>query len=135
MSCRYVLLMVGTMGMAVAQTGSKAVTVNLDTAKWTQDKDSSSVMLHSDASTGGMEMLVRFPGGHVIPPHYHDSNERIIVLEGQLTLKQDEGDTVLNTGGYAYLPAKQVQKLSCSSTTRCTFYLGWDGKPQSHAAK
>jgi quercetin dioxygenase-like cupin family protein len=92
-------------------------------------------MLHSDAATGGMEMLVRFSGGHVIPPHYHDSNERIIVLEGQLTLKQDEGDTVLNTGGYAYLPAKQVQKLSCSSTTRCTFYLGWDGKPQSHAAK
>ena len=127
--------MVGTIGMAVAQTGSKAVTVNLDTAKWTQDKDSSSVMLHSDAATGGMEMLVRFSGGHVIPPHYHDSNERIIVLEGQLTLKQDEGDTVLNTGGYAYLPAKQVQKLSCSSTTRCTFYLGWDGKPQSHAAK
>ena len=127
--------MLGTIGMAFAQTGSKAVTVNLDTAKWTQDKDSSSVMLHSDAATSGMEMLVRFPGGHVIPPHYHDSNERIIVLEGQLTLKQDEGDTVLNTGGYAYLPARQVQKLSCSSTTRCTFYLGWDGKPQSHAAK
>jgi glyoxylate utilization-related uncharacterized protein len=52
-----------------------------------------------------------------------------------MTLKQDQGDTILNTGGYAYLPAKEVQKLYCSSATRCTFYLAWDGKPQSHAAK
>jgi quercetin dioxygenase-like cupin family protein len=79
--------------------------------------------------------LVRFPGGHVIPPHWHESNERVILLEGQMTLKQDQGDTVLNTGGYAYLPAKEVQRLSCSSTTRCTFYLAWDGKQQSYAAK
>lgn len=71
----------------------------------------------------------------MIPPHWHDSNERIIVLEGQMTLKQDQGDTVLNTGGYAYLPATEIQKLYCSSATRCTFYLAWDGKPQSHAAK
>ena len=135
MNFRYVLLVLGTIGMAVAQTGSKAVTSNLDTANWSHDKDSDWVLLHSDPATKAIEMLVRFPGGHVIPPHYHDSNERVIVLEGQLTLKQDQGDTVLNAGGYAYLPAKEVQKISCSSTTRCTFYLGWDGSQKSYAAK
>jgi quercetin dioxygenase-like cupin family protein len=118
-----------------AAFGQTAAVTNLDTAKWVRDKESESVLLHTDPATGGMELLVRFPGGHVIPPHWHDSNERIIVLEGQMTLKQDQGDTILNTGGYAYLPAKEVQKLSCSSATRCTFYLAWDGKPQSHAAK
>jgi quercetin dioxygenase-like cupin family protein len=118
-----------------AAFGQSAAVTNLDTAKWVRDKESESVLLHTDPATGGMELLVRFPGGHVIPPHWHDSNERIIVLEGQMTLKQDQGDTILNTGGYAYLPAKEVQKLSCSSATRCTFYLAWDGKPQSHAAK
>ena len=127
-----ILWMLAAMTAAFGQT--PAVT-NLDTAKWVKDKESESVLLHTDAATGGMEMLVRFPGGHVIPPHWHDSNERIIVLEGQMTLKQDQGDTILNTGGYAYLPAKEVQKLSCSSATRCTFYLAWDGKPQSHPAK
>jgi quercetin dioxygenase-like cupin family protein len=71
----------------------------------------------------------------VIPPHWHDSNERVIVLEGQLTFRRDSGDTLLDEGGFAFLPAHEVQRLSCSSKTRCTFYLAWDGKPQSHAAK
>jgi quercetin dioxygenase-like cupin family protein len=129
------LLILGSLAMVFGQSASKAVAVNLDTAKWSQDKDTESVPLRNDSMTGGTEMLVRFPGGHTIAPHWHESNERVLVLEGQLTLQQDQGATILNTGGYAYLPAHEAQKLSCSSITRCTFYLGWDGKPQSHAAK
>ncbi len=49
-------------------------------------------MLHTDQTTGAMDLLVRFPAGHVIAPHFHDSNERVIVAEGQLTLHQDGGD-------------------------------------------
>jgi quercetin dioxygenase-like cupin family protein len=63
-------------------------------------------MLHADQTTGGMDLLVRFPAGHEIAPHFHDSNERIIIVEGQLTLRQDNGDTLLNAGGYAFLPAR-----------------------------
>ena len=136
------LVILGGAAMAAGQSpspgpaASKAIVTNLDTAKWAQEKgDSSSVMLHEDATTGGMDLLVRFPAGHVIAPHWHDSNERIIVLEGQLTLRQDNGDAVLNLGGFAFLPAHEVQRLSCTSKTRCTFYLAWDGKPASHAAK
>jgi quercetin dioxygenase-like cupin family protein len=116
-----------------------AVITNLDTAKWEHDKNdppgSESVLLRMDPVTHGMELLVRFPAGHVIAPHTHESNERIMVLEGQLTLRQDAGVTALNTGGYAYLPAGEVQRLSCTSKTRCTFYLAWDGSPKSTAAK
>ena len=61
----------------------------------------------------------------------------IYVLEGTLTLGEPGSKQPhnLSAGGYAYLPAKELQKLSCSSATRCTFYLAWDGKPQSHPAK
>ena|SRR5580700_9806241 len=128
----------GSLVIAFGQPAS-AVLTNLDTAKWTHDKadpeGSESAMLREDPKTGGMELLVRFPAGHVIKAHWHDSNERVIVLEGQLTLRQDSGDAALNPGGFAFLPAREVQRLSCSSTTRCTFYLSSDGKPQSHAAK
>jgi hypothetical protein len=55
--------------------------------------------------------------------------------QGQLTLRQDSGATALNTGGFAYLPAGEVQRLACTSTTRCTFYLAWDGNPRSTPAK
>ena len=118
---------------------AQPVLTNLDSAKWSHDKGdppgSESVMLHQDPATGGMELLVRFSAGHVIAPHSHQSNERILVLEGQLTLKQDTGATVLKTGAYAFLPAREVQRLSCSSATRCTFYLAWDGNPKSIPAK
>jgi quercetin dioxygenase-like cupin family protein len=111
---------------------------NLETANWTHEKgadpDSGYVMLHSDPATG-TDLLVRFPAGHVIAPHFHESNERIVVAEGQLTLRRDDGDTRIDTGGFAFLPAHEVQRLSCTSKAHCSFYLMWDGKPDSHAAK
>lgn len=136
MKLTHLLPILGSLVIAAGQSPSKAIVTNLDTAKWVHEKgDSESVVLREDATTGGMELFVRFPAGHVIPPHWHESNERIIVLEGQLTLRQDTGDTLLDTGGFAFLPAREVQRLSCSSKTRCTFYLFWDGKFQSHPAK
>jgi len=143
MQCGHLLLIIasiaGSLAIASGQPASKAIVTNLDTAKWTHEKGdtpgSESVFLRVEPATGGMDLLVRFPPGHVIPPHWHESNERIIVLEGQLTLRQDSGDIQMNAGGFAFLPAREVQRLSCTSATRCTFYLTWDGKPQSHPAK
>ena len=137
MTLMHLFLILGTLSAACAQ--SQAVLTNLATAKWTHDKGdppgTESVMLRADEATGGMDLLVRFPAGHVFKPHSHQSNERIIVLEGQLTLKRESGDLLLDEGGVAFLPAREVQRLSCSSKTRCTFYLAWDGNPKSYPAK
>lgn len=139
MKFKIALLASGCLAVATAQSPSKAIVVNTDTANWTHEKGaeagSEGVMVHADQATSGMDLLVRFPAGHVIAPHFHDSNERIVVAEGQLTLKRDTGDSTINTGGFAFLPAGEIQRLSCTSTTRCTFYLMWDGKPDSHAVK
>jgi len=139
MTSRLILLIVATLATVAGQSGSKAIVTNLDTAAFHHDKGdppgSESVFLREDLKTGGMELLVRYPAGHVFAAHWHESNERIMVLEGQLTLTQDTGTTQVNTGGYAFLPAQEVQRMSCSSKTRCTFYLSWDGNPKSHAAK
>jgi quercetin dioxygenase-like cupin family protein len=139
MNLKQMLLMVGSVAILAGQSGSSAILSNLASARWAHEKrdppGSESVMLREDPRTGGMELIVRFPAGHVIAPHWHESNERIIVLEGQLTLRQDSGETSLDTGGFAFLPAHEVQRLSCSPKARCTFYLSWDGKPNSHAAK
>src|ERR1035438_80338 len=139
MKITHALLFLGILAIAAGQSGSQRVVVNLDSANWTHEKDapdgSGGVVLHTDRSTGGMDLLVRFPAGHVIAPHFHDSNERVIVVEGQLTLRQDTGDALIDAGGYAFLPARELQRLSCTSKTRCTFYLSWDGKSDSHPAK
>jgi len=117
------------------QAGSPAVIVSKEGAKWMHEaKDppgSESVFLREDSATGGIELLVSFPAGHVFTPHWHDSNERIIVTEGTLSI----GEKSIGAGGYAFLPAKEVQRLSCTSKTKCVFYLAWDGNPKSHPAK
>ncbi len=71
-----------TASLAFAQP----VTANLSDAKWVHDKGdppgAENVFLRQDPQTGGMELLVRYPAGHVFAPHWHSVNERIIVLEG-----------------------------------------------------
>jgi len=122
-------------GISYAQSTGSAVLVNLGKAKWTREaKDppgSESVVLREDAKTGGLELLVSYPPGHVFTPHSHASNERILLIEGRLAV----GDQKLEPGGYAFLPAAEVQRMSCVSPSRCRFYVSWDGNPRSRAEK
>jgi quercetin dioxygenase-like cupin family protein len=115
----------------------QSVVANLADAKWTHDKGDTpgaeNVFLRQDPATGAMELLVRFPAGHVFAPHWHSVNERIVVLEGKLSVKLgDAPQSTLDEGGFAFLPANEVQRLACTSKTRCTFYIYWDGKLDSH---
>jgi quercetin dioxygenase-like cupin family protein len=118
-----------------------AVVVNRESAKWTHEANdppgAESVFLREDAKTGGMELLVSFPGGHVFTPHYHESNERMVLLEGRVSLRIGRGgaEQVLEAGGFAFLPAREVQRIECVSKTKCVFYLAWDGKPKTYAVK
>ena len=69
----------------------------------------------------------------MIAPHWHSVNERVILAEGKLSVRVGTGpEKVLEPGGFAYLPAREVQRLSCVSNTRCTFYIHWDGKLDNH---
>jgi quercetin dioxygenase-like cupin family protein len=128
-----------TVGRSVSQPSApEAVIVNGADAPWAHDAGdppgTENVMLRGDGQAGGLELLVRFPAGHVFAPHWHDSNERILVLEGRLAIRQGEAVKNLDSGGFAFLPARQVQRLSCVSKTRCEFYIAWDGKPGTHKA-
>ena len=120
------------------QEPSAAVVVNRNEAKWTHSpKDptgAESTVLREDPASGGLELLVRYPSGHVFAPHWHESNERIILLEGRISLRQGDTEKFLEAGGFAFLPSREVQRLACVSKTGCTFYIAWDGKPTSHPA-
>jgi anti-sigma factor ChrR (cupin superfamily) len=115
-----------TSALLCGQSGHLAV--NLASAKWVHQKDGAeSVVIREDDSA--TEYLVRYPAGHVFRPHWHSVNERVLLLEGRLSLRQGAAaETFLESGGYAFLPAKEVQHTKCVSTTRCTFYVYWDGK-------
>ena len=115
---------------------SDLVIVDPDTAKWEHESNdppgSESVVLREDRRTGALELLVRYPAGHVFKPHWHTANERIVLLEGRLSIEVGQTRKLLTPGGFAFLPAKQTQHLSCVSDTRCAFYVHWDGKLDFH---
>ena len=101
--------------MAPSNTSAFPVPI---TAKWTAARDGteSVVIREDDRAT---EYLVRVPAGHVFRPHWHSVNERLVLLEGRLSLQQgDAAESFLETGSYAFLPAKEVQHTKCVSTTR-----------------
>jgi len=127
------LLSLAAMGLLWSQAGpNTAIIANLADVKWTRDPGdapgSDGVMLREDPKTGATELLARYPPGHVFKPHWHNVNERIVLLEGRLSLHQGESERFLDAGGFAFLPAREVQRMSCVSKTRCVFYAYWDGK-------
>lgn len=124
-------------GLLSEQSPATAIITNLADAKWTHEKGdapgSESVMLREDAQTGAMELLVRYPAGHVFAPHWHSANERLLLLEGRMSLRQGgRAEAFLDPGGFAFLPAREVQRMACVAKTRCTFYVYWDNKLDYH---
>lgn len=129
-------------GLAIARGGGNAPTgmlvVNSADAVWQHDASdpagSESVTLREDSATGAMELFARYPADHVFPPHWHSANERIVLLEGRMSIQTENGTKWLDSGGFAYLPAKETQRMACVSKTRCSFYVYWDSKLDFHKA-
>jgi quercetin dioxygenase-like cupin family protein len=113
---------------------SQAMIVNSADGKWESDaKEPGSqwIVLRQEKS-GALELLVRYPAGHVFIPHWHNANERMVLLEGALTIGKGAAAKTLQPGGYAFLPAKEPQYLACGAQSRCAFYVYWDSDSKSH---
>jgi quercetin dioxygenase-like cupin family protein len=112
---------------------SERLLANPGTVKWEKAANGSeSATLRENPE--GVELLARYPAGHVFPPHWHSANERVVLIEGRLSMYVDGKAEFLEPGGYAYMPAKQVQRMKCVSETRCSFYVFWDRPLDFHSA-
>jgi quercetin dioxygenase-like cupin family protein len=135
-----VKLAVATMaaGMLLGQSGANPPVIsNQKDAQWTPETGTpgaEAAPLREDPQTGGIELFVHYPAGHDFAPHWHSANERIILLEGTMSIQAGNVHKELQPGGYAFLPAKQVQTMSCGGASRCGFYVYWDGKLDNHKA-
>jgi len=111
------------------------VLANPTEVKWESTASGSeSASLREDPKTGSVELFARYPAGHVFPPHWHSGNERIVLIEGRMAIEDGPAKRFIEPGGYAYLPARQVQKMTCASETRCSFYVFWDAPLDFHPA-
>jgi quercetin dioxygenase-like cupin family protein len=129
------LLFLFPMLFQTAAGDSQATVVNSASAKWDSDaKDPASqwIVLRQEAKSGALELFVRYPAGHVFIPHWHNANERMVLLEGTMTIGKGDAAKTLQAGGYAFLPAKEPQYLACGAQSRCAFYVYWDSDSKSH---
>jgi quercetin dioxygenase-like cupin family protein len=85
-------------------------------------------VLHGDPSKPNADVFLRVPGGYVIPSHSHTSPERMILVEGQLTVRyKGAAAEVLTPGKYAYGPAGLPHEARCTGTKPCTLFIAFEG--------
>lgn len=84
-------------------------------------------VLHGDPARPNADVFLRMPAGYEIPPHWHTSAERMILVTGQLRVKYQGAQTAtLSPGSYAYGPAKLPHRASCTSDQPCTLFIAFE---------
>ena len=86
-------------------------------------------VLHGDPSKPNVDVLFKVSGNSMIPNHWHNSHERMVLLTGKMevTYKGEKKQT-LEVGNYAYGPAKKPHTAKCISKDPCILFIGF-GEP------
>ena len=92
-------------------------------------------VLHGDPAKPDADVFLKVPAGYVLPPHWHTSPERMVLVSGELHVEYDErGAFVLRPGTYAYGPAKAPHRASCSGAEPCVLFIAFESPVDAHAA-
>ncbi|MDH4385732.1 MAG: cupin domain-containing protein [Caulobacter sp.] len=85
-------------------------------------------VLHGNPARPNADIFLRVPGGYTIPPHTHTSPERIVLVEGNLTVRyQGFPAEDLTPGEYAYGPASLPHVATCKGAGPCTLFIAFEG--------
>ncbi len=85
-------------------------------------------VLHGDPAKPNADVFLRVPGGYTIPPHSHTSPERMVLVEGKLTVRyQGASPEDLTPGEYAYGPAGLPHVATCDAAGPCTLFIAFEG--------
>ena len=85
-------------------------------------------VLNGDPSKPNADVFLRVPGGYTIPAHSHTSAERMILVEGRLTVTYKGAPAAsLTPGEYAYGPAALPHGARCAGGKSCTLFIAFEG--------
>jgi quercetin dioxygenase-like cupin family protein len=83
-------------------------------------------VLHGDLAVPNTDVVFQFDGGLDLPNHWHNSAERMILLDGELEVTYaGESKRVMKKGNYAYGPAKKPHTAKCVSKKPCVLFVGF----------
>lgn len=93
-------------------------------------------VLQGDPAKGNFDILFKIPANFEVPKHWHTSPERMVLLSGTLEVTYDGEETkVLETGDYAYGPAKKPHTAKCGDNGPCTLFIAFEEPLDAHEVK
>lgn len=86
-------------------------------------------VLHIDPAQENLDVFFKLPPRASIPPHWHNSAQRMVLVAGELQLTyEDQKTAVLHPGTYAYGPAKRPHKGYCASAVPCVLFVAYEAR-------
>lgn len=83
-------------------------------------------VLQGDPAKENVDIFFKVPGDFTIPYHKHSSQERMILVSGELEVSYDKHKTALiKKGNFAYGPAQLPHKAYCKEGADCILYIGF----------
>ena len=83
-------------------------------------------VLQGDPAKENADIFFRVPGDFHIPYHWHNSQERMVLVSGELEVEYDNHEKVIiKEGDFAYGPAKLPHKAYCREGDPCVLYIGF----------
>lgn len=84
-------------------------------------------VLHGDPAKANADVFFKVPADFTIPPHWHTSPERMVLVSGELQVMYDgQEPTTLTPGTYAYGPAKLPHSAYCLKGTACVLFIAFE---------
>jgi quercetin dioxygenase-like cupin family protein len=90
-------------------------------------------VLHGDPSQQNADVFLKVPANYTIPPHWHTSPERMVLVAGELLVEYfGHTPATLKAGTYAYGPAKAPHQATCKSAEPCVLFIAFEGPVDAH---
>ena len=83
-------------------------------------------VLQGGPAKDNVDIFFKVPGNFSIPYHTHTSQERMVLVSGELEVTYDNHATaIIKKGDFAYGPAKLPHKAYCRKGEDCILYIGF----------
>lgn len=93
-------------------------------------------IIHGDPTKPNADAVFKFQPGTDIPEHWHNSAERMILVQGEMTVTyEDEKTKTLKAGHYAYGPSKKPHTAKCTGSEPCLLFVGFEKPVDAFAGK
>lgn len=84
-------------------------------------------VLNGDPAKPGADVFLKLPGKSKVPSHKHTSVERIVVVDGEITITYDgHKPLAMKRGTYHYGPAEMVHEAACVSAQPCVLFISFE---------